>query len=126
MTVSYAAEVMPVRLRQYLTTYVNLCWVIGQIISSGVNRALVGNDTEWAYKVSSPKTKSITTHDHLSYGSFSDPLRAAMDLGLAYRCWYRFCPRVSLVVDPKGKVRRCREVFDAIDRSWIWIHRGRR
>jgi SP family general alpha glucoside:H+ symporter-like MFS transporter len=51
MTVSYAAEVMPVRLRQYLTTYVNLCWVIGQIISSGVNRALVGNNTQWAYKI---------------------------------------------------------------------------
>ncbi|KAG7528581.1 hypothetical protein FFLO_06067 [Filobasidium floriforme] len=51
LTVSYAADVMPVRLRQYLTTYVNLCWVIGQIISSGVNRALVGNETEWAYKI---------------------------------------------------------------------------
>lgn len=25
--------------------------VIGQIISSGVNRALVGNETEWAYKI---------------------------------------------------------------------------
>jgi SP family general alpha glucoside:H+ symporter-like MFS transporter len=52
MTVSYAAEVMPVRLRPFLTTYVNLCWVIGQIICSGVNRALIDNKTEWAYKVS--------------------------------------------------------------------------
>jgi len=51
MTVSYAAEVMPVRLRQYLTTYVNLCWVIGQIISSGVNRALVNRTDQWAYKI---------------------------------------------------------------------------
>lgn len=28
MTISYASEVMPVRLRQYLTTYVNLCWSV--------------------------------------------------------------------------------------------------
>jgi hypothetical protein len=27
MTVSYAAEVMPVQIRPFLTTYVNLCWV---------------------------------------------------------------------------------------------------
>lgn len=53
MSVSYAADVMPVHLRQYLTTYVNLCWVIGQIIASGVLRGLVGNDTQWAYRVSS-------------------------------------------------------------------------
>jgi len=51
MTVSYAAEVMPVQIRPFLTTYVNLCWVIGQIICSGVNRALINNTTEWAYKI---------------------------------------------------------------------------
>jgi SP family general alpha glucoside:H+ symporter-like MFS transporter len=27
MTVSYAAEVMPIHIRPFLTTYVNLCWV---------------------------------------------------------------------------------------------------
>jgi SP family general alpha glucoside:H+ symporter-like MFS transporter len=51
MTVSYAAEVMPIQIRPFLTTYVNLCWVIGQIICSGVNRALIDNKTEWAYKI---------------------------------------------------------------------------
>lgn len=51
MTVSYAAEVMPVQIRPFLTTYVNLCWVIGQIICSGVNRALIDNTTEWAYRI---------------------------------------------------------------------------
>lgn len=51
MTVSYAAEVMPVQIRPFLTTYVNLCWVIGQIICSGVNRALINNTTELAYKI---------------------------------------------------------------------------
>jgi MFS transporter, SP family, general alpha glucoside:H+ symporter len=35
LTVTYASEVCPVVLRGYLTTYVNLCWVIGQFIASG-------------------------------------------------------------------------------------------
>ena len=51
MSVTYAADVMPVHLRQYLTTYVNLCWVLGQIVASGVLRGMVGNTTQWAYRV---------------------------------------------------------------------------
>lgn len=35
LTVTYASEVCPVVLRGYLTTYVNMCWVIGQFIASG-------------------------------------------------------------------------------------------
>ena len=38
ITTTFAAEVCPVNLRCYLTTYVNLCWVIGQLIGSGVLR----------------------------------------------------------------------------------------
>jgi SP family general alpha glucoside:H+ symporter-like MFS transporter len=33
-TTTYASEVCPVVLRPYLTTYVNLCWVMGQLIAS--------------------------------------------------------------------------------------------
>ncbi|KAK6456192.1 maltose permease [Scheffersomyces xylosifermentans] len=36
LTVTYASEVAPTTLRVYLTTYVNICWVFGQLISSGV------------------------------------------------------------------------------------------
>lgn len=36
---AYAAEVCPVVLRPYLTTYINMCWVMGQFIAAGVNRA---------------------------------------------------------------------------------------
>ena len=32
ITTAYAAEVTPVALRPYLTTYVNLCWVMGQFV----------------------------------------------------------------------------------------------
>lgn len=35
LTVTYASEVCPMVLRAYLTTYVNLCWVIGQFIAAG-------------------------------------------------------------------------------------------
>jgi SP family general alpha glucoside:H+ symporter-like MFS transporter len=38
LTVAYASEVCPVVLRAYLTSYVNLCWVIGQFIAQGVLR----------------------------------------------------------------------------------------
>jgi MFS transporter, SP family, general alpha glucoside:H+ symporter len=51
LTTTYASEVMPVALRAYLTTYVNLCWVMGQLIGSGILRSFVGNDTQWAYRI---------------------------------------------------------------------------
>lgn len=51
LTTTYAAEVCPTHLRAYLTTYVNLCWVIGQFIASGVLRAMLTRDDEWGYKI---------------------------------------------------------------------------
>lgn len=51
LTVTYASEVCPVVLRCYLTTYVNLCWVIGQFVASGVLRGLVNRSDQWAYRV---------------------------------------------------------------------------
>ena len=51
MTVAYASELMPVALRPFLTTYVNLCWVMGQVIASGVNLAFIGDNSDRAYKI---------------------------------------------------------------------------
>jgi SP family general alpha glucoside:H+ symporter-like MFS transporter len=51
ITVTYASEVCPVVLRCYLTTYVNLCWVIGQFIASGVLRGFVERTDEWAFRI---------------------------------------------------------------------------
>lgn len=48
---AYASEVCPVVLRGYLTTYVNLCWVIGQLIASGVLDGLQLRTDEWSYKI---------------------------------------------------------------------------
>ncbi|QKX64731.1 uncharacterized protein TRUGW13939_11907 [Talaromyces rugulosus] len=51
LTTTYAAEVSPVVLKPYLTTYVNLCWVTGQFISAGVLRALLGRSDQWAWRI---------------------------------------------------------------------------
>jgi SP family general alpha glucoside:H+ symporter-like MFS transporter len=51
LTTTYASEVCPVHLRAYLTTYVNLCWIIGQLIASGVLRALLNRTDEWGYRI---------------------------------------------------------------------------
>jgi len=51
LTTTYAAEVCPVSLRPYLTTYVNLCWVIGQLLAAGILKGFVNNSTEWAYRI---------------------------------------------------------------------------
>ena len=42
---------MPVPLRAYLTTYVNLCWVFGQLIASGVLRGLLTRSDQYAYRI---------------------------------------------------------------------------
>jgi SP family general alpha glucoside:H+ symporter-like MFS transporter len=51
LTCTYAAEVCPVPLRPILTTYVNLCWVIGQFLASGVLKGVAERSDQWAYRI---------------------------------------------------------------------------
>ncbi|KAL1953571.1 hypothetical protein VTO42DRAFT_2598 [Malbranchea cinnamomea] len=51
LSVTYASEVCPVALRAYLTTYINLCWVIGQLIASGIQKGFVSRTDQWAYRI---------------------------------------------------------------------------
>lgn len=51
LTTTYAAEVCPTHLRAYLTTYVNLCWVMGQFLASGVLRAMLSRQDEWSFRI---------------------------------------------------------------------------
>ncbi|KAL2831619.1 general substrate transporter [Aspergillus pseudoustus] len=51
LCVTYASEVCPVALRGYLTTYVNFCWGLGQLIGVGVIRAMIDRHDEWAYRI---------------------------------------------------------------------------
>lgn len=51
LPVTYASEVCPVALRGYLTTYVNFCWGLGQLIGIGVIKAMLSREDEWAYRI---------------------------------------------------------------------------
>ena len=51
MTTVYAAEACPVALRGYLTTYVNMCWGMGQLIASSVIRSMLKRTDQWAYRI---------------------------------------------------------------------------
>jgi SP family general alpha glucoside:H+ symporter-like MFS transporter len=51
LTTAYASEVCPVQLRAYLCTYVNMCWVMGQLIASGVLRALLQRTDQWGWRI---------------------------------------------------------------------------
>ncbi|KAH8660555.1 hypothetical protein BX600DRAFT_438768 [Xylariales sp. PMI_506] len=51
LTTTYAAEISPMILRPYLTTYVNMCWVIGQLISAGLVRGLLSRSDEWGWRI---------------------------------------------------------------------------
>lgn len=51
LTTTYASEVCPTNLRAYLTTYVNLCWVLGQFIGSGVMKGVEPMTSQWAYRI---------------------------------------------------------------------------
>ncbi|KAJ8120235.1 hypothetical protein ONZ43_g3004 [Nemania bipapillata] len=48
---AYASEVCPTNLRGYMTTYVNLCWAIGQLLSAGVLTACLDIQGEWGYRI---------------------------------------------------------------------------
>ncbi|KAI1819049.1 sugar transporter [Xylaria intraflava] len=48
---SYASEVCPTNLRAYMTTYVNLCWAIGQLLSAGVLTGCLDIQDERGYRI---------------------------------------------------------------------------
>ena len=46
---AYASEVCPVALRGVLTAYINLCFVMGQLIANGVTAGTSQLSSHWAY-----------------------------------------------------------------------------
>lgn len=53
MPAAYASEISPTVLRPYLTTFANLCWIIGQLLASGTLRGFLGRDAgdDWSYRI---------------------------------------------------------------------------
>ncbi|KAI3327088.1 hypothetical protein HD806DRAFT_485956 [Xylariaceae sp. AK1471] len=51
VTVAYSAEACPVRLRHYIVVFVYLCWIVGQLISTGIIIAFQQRQgDEWGYR----------------------------------------------------------------------------
>lgn len=46
---TYASEVCPIALRGHLTAYINLCFVMGQLLANGVIAGSSQLDNHWAY-----------------------------------------------------------------------------
>lgn len=48
---AYASEVCPTAIRGHLTSFVNLCFVIGQLLGNGVTAGTQKIDSHWAYSL---------------------------------------------------------------------------
>lgn len=48
---AYASEVLPTSLRTYMTSYTNMCFIMGQLISAGVLKGLSTRTDEWGYRI---------------------------------------------------------------------------
>lgn len=51
LAISYAADLCPTHLRGYMTSWINMCWVIGGLLSTGILTGLMKNVTQWGYRV---------------------------------------------------------------------------
>ncbi|KAI5283119.1 hypothetical protein KEM54_002383, partial [Ascosphaera aggregata] len=47
----YSMDLTPLALRQYLASYTNICFNIGQFIAAGVLQGLITRPDEWAYRI---------------------------------------------------------------------------
>lgn len=48
---AYASEVLPPSLRTYLTSWTNMCFILGQLVSAGVLKGLSTRTDEWGYRI---------------------------------------------------------------------------
>jgi SP family general alpha glucoside:H+ symporter-like MFS transporter len=48
---AYASEVLPTCLRTYMTSFTNMCFILGQLISAGVLKGLSTREDQWGYKI---------------------------------------------------------------------------
>jgi len=115
MTTAYASEVAPVALRAYLTTYVNLCWVMGQFIAAGVLRSFLSKGGELYQCVPTVFVKLLILYRRMV---LSCPLRDPMDLASSYLHRMPIRSRVAMVVRPQGQDRRSQEVPASSHLCW--------
>ncbi|KAF4470889.1 maltose permease [Fusarium albosuccineum] len=51
LAATYAAEVVPAVLRPFVLSNINMCWLVGQLIGTGILRSLVHETSEWSYRL---------------------------------------------------------------------------
>lgn len=51
LATAYASDICPLALRAYLTTYVNLCWVFGELLAAGVLSVMLKRTDQWSYRI---------------------------------------------------------------------------
>ncbi|KAH7140473.1 hypothetical protein B0J13DRAFT_596658 [Dactylonectria estremocensis] len=51
LAATYAAEVVPSVVRACVLSNVNMCWLIGQLLGTGILRSLVHNTSQWSYRL---------------------------------------------------------------------------
>jgi SP family general alpha glucoside:H+ symporter-like MFS transporter len=51
LAATYAAEVVPSVIRAAILSNVNMCWLIGQLMGTGILRALIKNASDWSYRL---------------------------------------------------------------------------
>ena len=146
LTTSYASEVAPVALRGCraassaygkpkfslitlvdLTTWVNACWGIGQLISIVMLRGLLNRTDEWGWRI--PYATQVGFFV-ISCPSCSASARPALnrranillmmhvltvDLASASHRGRPSCPRITLVVRPEGSIGRCPKKSASVD-----------
>lgn len=51
LSMTYAAEIMPISLRAFLLANVNMAWLIGQVLAVGILRGFIGIPSQWSYRI---------------------------------------------------------------------------
>ncbi|KAF5596646.1 general alpha-glucoside permease [Fusarium subglutinans] len=51
LAATYAAEVVPSVIRAAILSNVNMCWLVGQLMGTGILRALINNTSDWSYRL---------------------------------------------------------------------------
>lgn len=92
-------------LRGYLTTYVNFCWGLGQVIGIGVIKSMLPRTDEWAYRV-----RLLLSIYFAPILTSLDSIRAPMDVARPSPNRRRSRSRIPLVACPQRAHRRRKEI----------------
>jgi len=93
LTTTYAAEICPMAMRGYLTSWVSMCWGTGSFLAAGVLRASLGLPGNWGKSLLHvPLNSSLIS-------SLESTIHASMDLARSPLLCRHVRSRVPLVPD---------------------------